>query len=77
MGTIIYDTVTLTLEFDQFLKNFNLSNNFWKVSAILHMNISCDKIFLLVSRYLPLSGAFVFHKHILLNHQLLLYLIQG
>ena len=46
---------------------------------ILHINISCDKIFLLhvVSRYLSLwprpflelafIGAYVFHKHILLK----------
>ena len=39
---------------DPFFENFNLANNFWKVSAFLHMSISCDKIFLLVSRYLSL-----------------------
>ena len=36
-----------------FFKNFNLSNNFWTVSArtlIFHMSISCDKTFL----WLPL-----------------------
>ena len=33
MGTIIYDPVTLTLEFDPFFENFNLANNFWIVGA--------------------------------------------
>ena len=55
--------------------------NFWKIkikASTMQMVISCDKIFLLVSKYLslwsnghqwnwPLSGVFVFHKHILFN----------
>ena len=55
MGTKISNHVTLTLEFDLFSENFNLANTFWTVGAralIFHMSISCDKIFLLVSRYL-------------------------
>ena len=54
---IILDPVTLTLEFDPFFENIKLANDFWTVSArafILHMSISCDKIYLLVSRYLSL-----------------------
>ena len=49
--SIIFDPVTLTLEFDPFKKNFNLTYNFWTVSAralIFHMSIPCDKTFLLV-----------------------------
>ena len=48
MGTIIFDPVTLTLEFDPFFEIFNLANNFWSVSAralIFHMSIPCDKTF--------------------------------
>ena len=48
MGTIILDPVTLTLEYDPFLKNFNLANNVWTVSAralIFHRSIPCDKNF--------------------------------
>ena len=48
MGTIIYDPVTLTLEFDPFFENFNLANNFWIVGAralIFLMSIPCDKTF--------------------------------
>ena len=49
MGTIIFYPVTLTLEFDPFLENFNLANDFWTVSARalkFHMSIPCDKTFL-------------------------------
>ena len=51
-GTISFDTVTLTFEFDPFfIENFNFANNFWTVSAralIFHMSIPYDKSFLLV-----------------------------
>ena len=45
------------LECDPFFENFKFANNYWTVSArafILHMSVSCDKIFLLVFRYLSL-----------------------
>ena len=48
MGTIIFYSVTMILEFDLFFENFNLANNFWIVSAralIFHMNILYDKTF--------------------------------
>ena len=48
MGTIIFDPVTLTLEFDPFFENFNLAYNFRTVSAralIFHRSIHCDKTF--------------------------------
>ena len=57
VGTIIFDPVTLTLEFDPFFENFNLANNFWKLSAralIFHMSIPCDKTFPWVSLFLTL-----------------------
>ena len=47
-GFIIFDTVTLTLEFDPFFENFNLANNFWTVSTralIFHMSIPYDQTF--------------------------------
>ena len=78
----------LDLGFDPFFENFNLANNFETVSAralifhILHIVISCDKIFLLVSKYLSLwswpslelaiIGGIVFHKHILLLTEIVL-----
>ena len=47
----------LTLTFDHFLK-IDIGLNFWKINIralnILHISIFCDKIFLLVSRYLSL-----------------------
>ena len=49
MDTIIFDRVTLTLDFDHFFENFYLANNFLTVSArafIFHMDIPCDKTFL-------------------------------
>ena len=63
----------LTLPFHIFKKPI-IYNKIMKIRAfVLHMSISCEKIFVLVSRYLsfdfghicncPLSGAFVFHKH--------------
>ena len=51
VGTLIFETVTLTLEIDPFFENYNFANNFWTVNAralIFHMSISCDKTFLLV-----------------------------
>ena len=57
MGAIIFYPVTLTLEFDPFLKNFNLANNFWTVSPralIFHMSILCDKTFPLVPLFFTL-----------------------
>ena len=47
-GSIIFDLVTLTLEFDLLFKNLDLANNFWIVSAralIFHMSIPYDKTF--------------------------------
>ena len=46
MGTIIFNPVTLILEFDPYFKNFNLANNFWTVSSRalkFHMDIPSDK----------------------------------
>ena len=66
----------MTLTFDHFLK-FDIGHNFLKIlkASILYIIISCDKIFLLVSKYLSLwswpllelaiIGGIVFHKHIL------------
>ena len=51
VGTIIFDRVTLTLEFDPFFENINPANNFWTSSAralIFHLRIPCDKTFPLV-----------------------------
>ena len=46
--------VTLTLKFDILFENFNLSNNFGTVSAlILHMSILCVKTFPQVPTFLP------------------------
>ena len=48
MDTIVFDPVTLTLEFDLLFKNFNLANIFWILSAralIFRMSIPCDKTF--------------------------------
>ena len=48
MGTIIYYSVILNLEFDEFFENVNLANNFWKASAIaliFNMSIPCDETF--------------------------------
>ena len=80
MGTNSFDLVTLTLGL--LFESFNFVNNIWIVSAgalifiwvFLVTELSCDKIFLLASKYfcdlghlwnLALSGAFLFHKHIL------------
>ena len=54
-GFTIFDTVTLTLEFEPFLKNFN---NILTVSAralIFHMSIPCDKTFPRVLNLLTLT----------------------
>ena len=51
METKIFYPVTLTLESGLLFEYFNLVNNIWLLSAkalIFHMNIPCDKIFLLV-----------------------------
>ena len=56
MDTIVFDPVTLTLEFDPFFENFNLANNFCTMSAItliFHMSIPCDKTFQWVPLFLP------------------------
>ena len=48
MGTKIFDLVTLTLEFDLLLKNFNLGHSFLTRrdrAFIFHMYIPCDKAF--------------------------------
>ena len=47
-NTRLFDTVTLTLEFDPFFENFNLAYNFWTVgdrALIFHISIPCDKTF--------------------------------
>ena len=57
MGTIIFDLVTLTSEFDPLFDNFNLAYNFWTVSAralIFHRSIPCDKTFPWVPLFLTL-----------------------
>ena len=49
--TIIFDLVTLTLEFDILFKNFNLGHNLWTVrdrAFIFHMCIPCDKTFRII-----------------------------
>ena len=56
-GTIIFYSVTLTLEFDPFFKYFNLANKFRTVSArsfIFHMSIPCDKTYPWVALFLTL-----------------------
>ena len=57
VGSIIFDLVILTLEFDPFFENFNLANNFWTVisrALIFHMNIPCDKTFPLKPLFLTM-----------------------
>ena len=57
MDTIIFDTVTLTLEFDLFFENYNLANNFLTVSAralIFNMSYPCDKNFVWIPIFLTL-----------------------
>ena len=52
VGNIIFDPVTLTLEFHLFFKTFTLLNNFGTVSARalkFHINIPCDEIFFLTN----------------------------
>ena len=54
MGSIIHYLVTWTLELDPFFENFNLLNNFWKVSAralIFYTSIPREETFL----WVPLS----------------------
>ena len=57
LGYIIFYLVALTLEFDPFVKKLNLAYNYWTVSTralIFHMNITCDKTFLLKPLFLTL-----------------------
>ena len=57
MGTIIFEPVTLTWEFDLLFKNFDLAYNFWTViprALIFHKIIPCDKIFLWVPLFLTM-----------------------
>ena len=57
VATKLFYPMSLTLEFGLRFENFKLVNYFLTVSArafILHVNISSDKKFLLVSRYLSL-----------------------
>ena len=57
MGTIIFYPVTLTLEYDPFLENFNLAYNFGTVSVralIFHMSTPCEKTFKWVPLFLTL-----------------------
>ena len=59
--SFIFYSVTLTLEFDPFLENFNLPNNFWTVSArsfTFYMSIPCDKTFPWLPLLLPLTFEF-------------------
>ena len=69
-----YDLDLLFFYFGLLFENITFSIIFSTVSArvfIFHMSISCEKIFLLVSKYLwncfffGGGGPFVFHKHIL------------
>ena len=56
-GTIFFYLVTLTLNFDLLLKNFNLGHNFLTRrdrAFILHICISCDKTFHMVPLFLTL-----------------------
>ena len=53
--------MTLTLKFDQLVKNFNLGHNFQTRSDrafILHTCIPCDKTFHMVSSFLTLTLKF-------------------
>ena len=76
MGTINCDPVTLTLEFDPFIKKtFNLANKFWTVSArasIFHMSIPCDKNFPWFYYFLIHIRAFKLHMSISCDKILLL-----
>ena len=48
MGIIIFEPVSLTLEFDPFIENVNLANNFLTMSVrdlIFHMNIPLVRLF--------------------------------
>mgnify|MGYP003691665719 CR=1 FL=1 len=61
---LAYD-LDIGVNFDLFFINFNLANNFSAVSArvfIFHMNIPCDKIFLLVLNHLTLTFAIFLKK---------------
>ena len=52
-----FKPLTLTLEIDLLLKNFNLGHNFWMVSdraLIFHMCIPCDKTFPWIPKFLTL-----------------------
>ena len=76
-GTNNVDLVILTLEFGVLFKNFNLAHNFWRVRArdlIFHMNISCDKIYLLVLNFLTLIFDQLKKKDIGHNFQKIKYL---
>ena len=56
-GPLVYP-VFLTLKFGLLFKKFNLANNFLTGNSrvsIFHMNISCDKIFLLVLNLLTFT----------------------
>ena len=49
--TMIYDLVTLTLNFDLLFKNFNPGHNLWTVrdkAFIFDMCIPCDKSFYII-----------------------------
>ena len=57
MGTKIFDLVTLTLEFDLLLKNFNLGHSFLTRRGrafIFHLYIPCDKTFPWVPKFFDL-----------------------
>mgnify|MGYP003688589931 CR=1 FL=1 len=71
MGTSNFNLMTLTFEFDLLFKNFNFAANFWIVIArafIFHMNIPCDKIFVLVLNLLTFDFWPVFKKRIDIGH---------
>ena len=58
MGTSIFYSVTLTLETGLRFEYFDPVNKIWIVSAralVFHMNIACDKIFVLVLDLLTLT----------------------
>ena len=54
-STNIFDLVTLTVNFDLYLENFNLGHNFWTITGrafIFLMCIPCDKTFSTVPKVL-------------------------
>ena len=72
---------TLTLEFYLFFENFDLGNFFSTVSArvfIFHMNIPCNKMFLLVLKLLILTFDIflinIIHNKMIINRVSILHM---